>query len=86
MFVFVWQELIVMFQVKIRGVGSPMRCELPFLLLVVYGLIEASFHLRMRGAVDCVFQVVFICIITFEILKVIKATILWKMFLLLSCL
>ena len=86
MFVSVWQDPIVMFQLMTRGVASPMRSKLSFLLLVLFRLIKASFHLIKRAAVGCVRQVVFICKMTYEFQKVIKVTILWKMFLLLSCL
>ena len=86
MFVFVWQDLINMFQVMTRGVASPVRCKLPFLLLVPFGLIVASIYLIMRSPMEFVAQIVVICTLTFEFQKVIKVTILWKMFLRLSCL
>ena len=90
MFVFVWQDLIVMFRVMTRGEASPTRHKRPFLLLVLlFGLIVAYMYFILRNiesAVAFVLHVVVIGIMTFEMEKVIKVTILWKMFPLLSCL
>ena len=86
MFVFVWQDLINMFQVMTRGVACSMRCKRPFPLLVLFGLMLASIYLVMTSAMEFVPQMVVIWTLTFEFEKVVKVSILWKMFLRLSCL